>query len=359
MPSIANPDDVRYMRRCLELASMGEGFTRPNPMVGSVIVHNGKIIGEGYHRKAGTPHAEVHAINSVANKELLKESTLYVSLEPCSHFGKTPPCADLIISSGIPRVVAGTTDTSARVSGKGFKKLRDAGVEVITGVDEAACRSINRRFFTFHEKQRPWIVLKWAESADGYIDFLRKQGDPIGPNWITGISERVLVHRWRASEDAILAGGATIRSDNPGLDVRLWSGNNPVRVIVSKSGDISPESKVFAAPGKVLLFTANEKVMTPCSEVFIVKEKEIPLNIILGGLYNSGIQSVIVEGGACILNSFISAGLWDEARIFKGEKFFGSGVKAPLITGKQIREQSFEHSTLRIMMPESSETMII
>ena len=348
------------MLRCLELAAKGEGFTRPNPMVGSVIVYNGKIIGEGFHQKAGTPHAEVHAINSVTDRSLLKNATLYVTLEPCSHFGKTPPCADLIVSCGIPRVVAGTTDTSARVAGKGFEKLRAAGIEVVIGVEETACRNINKRFFTFHEKQRPWIVLKWAESADGFIDIIRKPGDSAGPNWISGATERVLVHRWRAAEDAILAGGATIRSDNPGLDVRLWSGNNPVKVIVSKSGIIPDEAKIFTSPGRVMLFTANEEAIRKNTEVFMVKNDTIPIKEVLDRLFSSGIQSVIVEGGAAIHSAFIAAGLWDEARIFKGKKLFGSGIKAPVIeNGKVVFEYQFEQSKLRIISPESSETMII
>lgn len=354
MPSIAHPDDLRYMQRCIELASKGAGFTRPNPVVGSVIVFNGKIIGEGYHQKAGTPHAEVHAINSVADRNQLKESTLYVSLEPCSHFGKTPPCADLIIECGIRRVVAGTTDTSAKVAGKGFDKMRGAGIEVITGVEEMACRNINRRFFTFHEKKRPLIVLKWAESADGYIDLIRKPGDPVGPNWITGPTERVLVHRWRAEEDAILVGGETIRADNPALDVRFWSGINPIRIIVSKSGNISPEAGVFNTTGEVMIFTADTNFAMIGSQVYNITDDEIPLNKILSHLYNASVQSVIIEGGANILNSFITAGLWDEARIFKGKSLFGSGVKTPVISGKLIAEHSFDKSTLTILSHEAS-----
>lgn len=354
MPSIAHPDDVRYMQRCIELASKGEGFTSPNPLVGSVIVYNGKIIGEGYHQKAGTPHAEVHAINSVAVRSQLKESTLYVSLEPCSHFGKTPPCADLIIESGIPRVVAGTKDTSAKVAGKGFDKLRGAGIEVITGVEEQVCRNINRRFFTFHEKKRPLIILKWAESADGYVDLIRKPGDPVGPNWITGPTERVLVHRWRAEEDAILVGGATIRADNPALDVRFWGGGNPIRIIVSKRGNISPECGVFNATGKVMIFTADTTFAMTGSEVFNLKSEKIPVNEIITHLYNASVQSVIIEGGAHILNSFIAAGLWDEARVFKGKNLFGSGVKAPIINGRLISEHFFDRSSLSILSPESS-----
>jgi diaminohydroxyphosphoribosylaminopyrimidine deaminase/5-amino-6-(5-phosphoribosylamino)uracil reductase len=190
-------DDIKFMRRCRELASKAEGLTYPNPMVGSVIVHDRKIIGEGYHLKAGEPHAEVNAINSVSDKAKLKSSALYVNLEPCSHFGKTPPCADFIISKSIPRVIIGTVDTSERISGQGLIRLRDAGCEVVSGVLEDECRRLNRRFFTFHEKRRPYIILKWAQSADGYLDISRSEDHKIEPTWITGKSERVLVHKWR------------------------------------------------------------------------------------------------------------------------------------------------------------------
>jgi diaminohydroxyphosphoribosylaminopyrimidine deaminase / 5-amino-6-(5-phosphoribosylamino)uracil reductase len=359
MPSIAHPDDMRYMRRCLELASGGSGFTRPNPMVGAVIVHNDCIIGEGYHLKAGSPHAEVHAIASVKDKNLLKESTLYVSLEPCSHFGKTPPCADLIISSGIPRVVAGTTDTTSKVAGKGFEKMRAAGIDVVVGIGEEECRRINKRFFTFHEKKRPWIVLKWAESSDGFIDFAREKGDPIGPNWITGMSERVLVHRWRTQEDAILVGGATIRTDDPGLDVRYWSGNNPVRVIVSKSGNISPDSRIFRTSGKVLVFTANTKLNLPGAEIKLLPENELSVKKLTTALYDLGIQSLIVEGGATILRSFIFNGLWDEARVFTGRRPFTAGIPAPVIGGEIISSLEFTGSSLRVFANEQAETPII
>jgi diaminohydroxyphosphoribosylaminopyrimidine deaminase/5-amino-6-(5-phosphoribosylamino)uracil reductase len=213
-------DNDIFMRRCLELASGAEGITYPNPMVGCVIVHENKIIGEGYHLKPGGPHAEVIAINSVPDKARLKASTLIVNLEPCSHFGKTPPCADFIISNSIPRVVIGTMDTSEKVSGRGIALLKDAGCEVISGVLEKECRWLNRRFFTFHEKKRPYIVLKWAQSADGYIDIQRSEDHKTGPNWITGKPEKVLVHKWRASEQAILVGAGTVNADDPKLDVQ-------------------------------------------------------------------------------------------------------------------------------------------
>lgn len=253
----------KFMRRCLEMAAKAEGLTYPNPMVGAVVVCNGKIIGEGYHLRAGEPHAEVIAINSVPDKSELKDSTLYVSLEPCSHFGKTPPCADFIISHSIPRIVIGAPDTSDKVSGQGLFRLRNAGCEVITGVLEDECRRLNRRFFTFHEKKRPYITLKWAQSADGYLDILRSEKERIEPTWITGKPERSLVHRWRAEEESILVGAGTVRVDNPKLNVRDWKGKDPLRLILSSSGNIDKGSSLLMDGGETVLFTNNKDSEIP------------------------------------------------------------------------------------------------
>ncbi len=250
-------DQIKFMRRCLELASKAEGLTYPNPMVGAVIVNEGKIIGEGYHLKAGGPHAEVIAINSVSDRTKLKESTLYVSLEPCSHFGRTPPCTELIISCSIPRVVVGCTDTSEKVSGRGISGLIEAGCEVTTGVLEEECRRLNRRFFTFHEKRRPYITLKWAQSADGYLDIKRSENHVNQPTWITGKPERVLVHKWRSEEESILVGAGTVRADNPGLNVRDWKGKDPLRLILSASGYFGRGASVFDEGTGAILFTEN------------------------------------------------------------------------------------------------------
>lgn len=326
---MTRPDDPIWMRRALQLAAMAEGCTSPNPMVGAVVVYNGVIIGEGYHLKAGTPHAEVHAIKAVKDRSLLQSSTLYVTLEPCSHHGRTPPCADLIISSGIRRVVIGTTDSNPLVAGSGIARLRQAGVEVITGVDEDDCRRLNRRFFTWHEKKRPYVILKWARSADGFIDLRRKSGDAIAPNWITGKAEQVLVHRWRAAEDAILAGGGTIRADNPSLTVRFWSGRNPVRIIISRSGNLDPDSSVFDGSAETILFTCNGKAQFNNATTVALKGDESFLSEVLEYLRNSGIQSLFVEGGAFIIRSFVEAGVWDEARRFTGTACFGDGVPDP------------------------------
>jgi len=343
---MAHPDDLFYMRRCLDLAVRAEGNTSPNPLVGSVIVHNGRITGEGYHLRAGTPHAEVHAINSVADKSLLPHSTLYASLEPCSHQGRTPPCTDLIIRSGIKRVVVGTIDTSPKVAGAGIRKMTEAGIEVVSGVAGDECRWVNRRFFAWHEKHRPYVILKWARSADGYIDFNRSPGDAAEPHWITGMTERVLVHRWRAAEDAILAGGGTVRADNPALDVRLWRGKNPVKIIISRSGALDPGSKIFSATADVILFTRNRDVSFPNTRVIYLNEDQNFIGEVLGRLHEMGVQSLFVEGGAFIIKSFISSGLWDEARRFTGKKNFGGGIPDPFTTFTAGRSYHFENSML-------------
>ena len=347
-------DDIKFMKRCLDLASKAEGFTYPNPMVGAVVVHDDKIIGEGFHLKPGGPHAEVIAINAVSDKAKLKSSTLYVSLEPCSHFGKTPPCADLIISCSIPRVVIGTIDTSEEVSGEGIKKLKNAGCKVTTGVCVAECRWLNKRFFTFHEKKRPYITLKWAQSSDGYIDVLRTNGHKTEPNWITGNPERVLVHKWRASEQSILVGAGTIRADNPLLNVREWKGSDPIRIILSGSGVIKNYSFVNQASSKVIMFTHNlDTDIQNVQKVKLDKDKSSSEQI-SRYLFNAGIQSVFIEGGAQVLNHFISSGFWDEARVFSGDKLFSAGIKAPVIKGSLLSHDVFSGSILNIYLKGTS-----
>lgn len=341
-------DDDKFMRRCLELASKAEGLTYPNPMVGSVIVHDEKIIGEGYHLRAGEPHAEVNAINSVSDKSLLKSSTLYVNLEPCSHFGKTPPCADLIISLGIPRIRIGAIDTSDKVSGKGVQKLKDAGCNVETGILNDESRWLNSRFFTFHEKKRPYITLKWAQSADGFLDIVRTEDHKTGPTWITGNPERVLVHRWRALEQSILVGAGTVRADSPGLDVREWKGTNPVKLILSSSGNVGKESTITDTKSRVFVFTRNPLAKIEGAETVILDSYQSAPSQICSYLWSTGIQSVFIEGGAQTLNLFIAAGLWDEARIFTGEDYFNDGVRAPAIAGKLKSKTIFSRSILEI-----------
>ena len=235
----------KYIKRCIELAQNGLGTTYPNPMVGSVIVYDGQIIGEGWHKKAGEPHAEVNAVNSVKDKSLLKKATIYVSLEPCSHFGKTPPCCDLIIANEIPNVVVGTVDPNEKVAGKGILKLIEAGANVTVGVLENECNELNKRFFTFHQKKRPYIILKWAESLDGFLAPEKAGNQDRKPVWITNQYSRQLVHKWRTEEQAILVGTQTVVDDNPKLNARDWNGNNPTRIVIDRNNRIDPDSFIF------------------------------------------------------------------------------------------------------------------
>lgn len=336
------------MNRCIELAKNGLGNTYPNPMVGSVIVYNGKIIGEGWHRIAGEPHAEVNAIQSVKNEELLRKSTIYVSLEPCSHFGKTPPCSDLIIDKGFKNVVISTMDPFAKVAGRGIKKLMDAGCTVKVGVLEKDCLELNKRFFTFHKKQRPYIILKWAQTSDGFISPEKK--DSNRPVWITNKYSSQQVHKWRSEEAAILVGANTARADNPKLDVRKWTGNDPVRILIDKD---------LKLPGDLSVFDGSQKTIVICSKKDVSKETENLIfeeiafseNIaeeICRVLFKHELQSVIIEGGSRTLQQFIDIGLWDEARIFTARNRFKSGTKAPEFSGNLQQEKTIETDNLKI-----------
>ncbi|HMI07466.1 MAG TPA: bifunctional diaminohydroxyphosphoribosylaminopyrimidine deaminase/5-amino-6-(5-phosphoribosylamino)uracil reductase RibD [Flavobacterium sp.] len=320
----------KYMKRCVELAKNGLGTTYPNPLVGSVIVYDGKIIGEGWHKKAGEAHAEVNAVNSVKDKSLLAKSTIYVSLEPCSHFGKTPPCCDLIIANGIPNIVVGTVDPNVKVAGNGIKKLLEAGKNVTIGILEKECIELNRRFFTFHEKKRPYFILKWAESADGFIaPAIRDAQKPV---WISNQYSRQLVHKWRSEEQSILIGTQTVIDDNPRLDVRDWDGKNPIRLVIDKNNRISKESHIFDNQGKTIVFCAQD--FDSGSENILFEKIHFAGNLaaqISEVLYRHNIQSVIVEGGRQTLQTFIDSGFWDEARIFIGTAVLGSGTRAPVL----------------------------
>jgi diaminohydroxyphosphoribosylaminopyrimidine deaminase/5-amino-6-(5-phosphoribosylamino)uracil reductase len=345
-------EDNKFMQRCLDLASKAQGATYPNPLVGAVIVHDGSIIGEGFHLKAGSAHAEVIAVNSVADSRLLKSSTLYVNLEPCSHHGKTPPCSDLIISSGIKKVVIGTKDTSDKVSGRGISNLVNAGCNVITEVLGKESRWINRRFFTFHEKKRPYIILKWAQSADGFLDYVRDYNTGVKPVWISGEVERVLVHRWRAEEQSILAGAGTLRADNPLLNVREWPGVDPIRIILSSSGSVDERSALFRIPGKNILFTHNNGNEIINTVRVKIDNNRSSASQMAEYLFNLGLQSVMVEGGAKVLDHFITTGLWDEARIFYGKAHFNEGIPAPTLNGKIHKEGIFSRSILKVIVNE-------
>ena len=320
--------DEKYIRRCIELASNGLCNAAPNPMVGAVIVHNGKIIGEGYHARCGEGHAEVNAIRSVKDESLLKESTIYVSLEPCSHYGKTPPCADLIISKGIPRVVVGCIDPFSQVSGRGIKKLRDAGIEVTVGVLEDECKNLIRRFVTFNTRKRPYITLKWAESADGFIDIIRENGSPVVLS--TPITS-MYVHKQRAEHKAILVGRKTALLDNPSLTTRNWYGANPLRLVIDRTLSLSSNLKLFDHSTPTLVFTEKEKAAEENLEYITLDFSKDILPQILTVLYEKKIQSLLVEGGTTLLQSFIDSCLWDEMFVEHSEKVLGEGVKSPVI----------------------------
>ena len=327
----------KYIKRCIELAQNGFGTTYPNPMVGSVIVYDDKIIGEGWHKKAGEPHAEVNAIRSVKNKSLLKKATIYVSLEPCSHFGKTPPCCDLIIANEIPNVVVGTVDPNEKVAGNGIKKLIAAGANVVVGVLENECNELNKRFFTFHQKKRPYIILKWAESQDSFLAPEKILNQERKPVWITNTYSRQLVHKWRSEEQAILAGTQTVVDDNPKLNTRDWFGNNPVRVVLDQNNRISKESFIFDNSVKTIVFTKSENQFSTENTIFeVIDFNQNIIPQIIAVLYQNQIQSIIIEGGLQTLQSFIDANIWDEARIFIGKINFNKGTKAPVLQKKTI-----------------------
>ncbi len=343
-------NDGKYMGRAIELASLAAGNTSPNPLVGAVIVHDNKIIGEGYHIKAGEAHAEVVAINSVKDKHLLCDATLYVNLEPCSHYGRTPPCTGMIIEKKVPRVVIGTTDPSKKVAGRGIKMLREAGIDVTTGILEDESRELNKRFFTYHEKGRPYIILKWARSSDGFLDRPRSNKE-IGPNWITGMEERVLVHKWRSEEDAILIGDRTACNDDPALDVRLWGGKNPRRFVLSESANLPVGLRIFKGEPPAVIFSLGTTQKKGKAIYAPLTGREKALEEILAFMYNNEILSLIIEGGNIVLSQFIEAGLWDEARIFTGDIVFGKGLESPVIEGDIIAKQDFPASSLVCLIP--------
>jgi len=324
----------KYMQRCIELARLGAGQVSPNPMVGAVVVHDGKIIGEGYHQKYGQAHAEVNAIAQVTDKfdnaaELLKQSVIYVSLEPCAHYGKTPPCADLIIKHQIPLVVVGCRDPFDQVDGKGIEKLKAAGIEVITGVLEKECQWLNRRFFTKVQKHRPYIILKWAQTGDGF--FAPADNTQL---WITGEESRRLVHQWRSEEDAVLVGKNTAAIDNPRLNVRYGDGRSPKRVVIDRRLELNKDLNIFDQSADTFVFNEVKFDVDGRNKYIALEDfNNFVPQYILYQLYLQDIQSVIIEGGAHTLQSFIEAGLWDEARIFTGKTILKNGIKAPQITG--------------------------
>ena len=307
------------MRRALQLARCGAGYVSPNPMVGAVIVCDCRIVGEGYHRCFGEGHAEVNAVASVVDKSVLTNSTMYVTLEPCSHYGKTPPCAQLIIDMGIPRVVVGCGDPNERGSGRGIAMLRNAGVEVVSGVLADECEALNARFMTAHKSHRPYVTLKWAQSADGYLDCKRTADDrPV--KFSTPLGQQA-VHGLRSMYDAILVGSGTALADNPRLDVRMIEGRSPVRVLLDRGGRVSPDANILS--DGTVYFCSRERDDLPDGVDCEICDADVDLRQVLYALRRRGITSVLVEGGARILSSFIDSGLWDDARIEVSEMMLG------------------------------------
>ncbi|WP_414703184.1 bifunctional diaminohydroxyphosphoribosylaminopyrimidine deaminase/5-amino-6-(5-phosphoribosylamino)uracil reductase RibD [Proteiniphilum sp. UBA5384] len=336
-----------FMKRCLQLARKGEGFTKPNPMVGAVVVYDNRIIGEGFHRQYGEAHAEVNAIASVKEADLLPESTLYVSLEPCAHYGKTPPCAELVISRKIPRVVVAAGDPNPKVSGKGIAMMRDQGIEVIQGVLEEEARELNRVFFVNQLHNRPYIILKWAQSSDGFMDHFRTPGDGKTPVIISSSLTHTIVHKMRTQVQGIMVGTNTALLDNPQLTARKWFGQHPARVVIDKENKIPANAFLFDGSVPTIVFTASP----PHDAIKKTQLKYIDIDFsgdtnqqILDRLYKEKILSLLVEGGAQLLDSFIEKGMWDEAYIEIAEKPLHTGTKAPNIEGNVITSVKYPGS---------------
>ncbi len=340
-----SPDEL-YMQRALDLAQLSRGSVSPNPLVGCVIVHNNVIIGEGRHEKYGEAHAEVNAIASVKDQSLLKGSTVYVNLEPCSHFGKTPPCADLLVKHQVKKVVIANIDPNPLVSGKGIQKLKDAGIEVTTGVLESKGVELNKSFFTFLSKKRPYIILKWAETADGFI--ARENFDS---KWISNEHSRQLVHKWRSEEDAVLVGTATALHDNPALTVRDWSGRNPTRIVLDRYNRLPKTLTLFDGQQQTICYTVSKSESQENLEFVKLNESSFQHSL-LEDLAKRNIQSIIIEGGATTLQQFINSALWDEARVFTSDKEFGSGIAAPQFNGNLTATESVFNDTLAFYIPK-------
>lgn len=334
--------DETYMRRCFDLALNGVGAASPNPLVGCVIVHNGDIIGEGWCRKYGGPHAEVDAVSSVKDASLLANTTVYVNLEPCSHFGKTPPCADMLIERRVKKVVISNVDSNKLVSGKGIEKLRNAGIEVVTGMLEAEGRHFNRRFFTFMEKKRPYIILKWAQTSDGFIS--RNSHDA---SRISNSLSQQLVHRWRSEEDAFLVGTQTAATDNPKLNVRDWAGRDPLRVVIDRSLRLDPSLHLFDGQQPTVCYNSVKNEEKKNITFVKINDPDFTRGVV-DDLYHRNVQSVVVEGGSTTIGFFIASGLWDEARVLRAPAVFGEGLKAPSLNGEPVSTTAVGGDTLTI-----------
>lgn len=340
------------MERCIELARLGAGSVAPNPMVGAVLVYNNRIIGEGWHQQYGQAHAEVNCIASVKeeDKSFISQSVLYVSLEPCSHFGKTPPCTDLIIRNKIPKVVIGCRDPFKEVDGRGIEKLKAAGIEVVPGVMEQECKELNKRFFTFHQLQRPYIILKWAQTSDGFIGAGNKERLLISNEY----SNR-LVHQWRSEEAAILVGTNTALADDPELTTRLWPGNSPVRLVVDMNLRLPASLKLFDSSIKTIVFNTVKQEEKENLLFYKLEKNKKFIPQLMDALYKLNLQSVLVEGGAALLHSFIDEGLWDEARVITNNELSfrllsgGNGLPAPVLpVAVKVEEMTFLSDNISI-----------
>lgn len=339
--------DELFMQRAIDLAQRGHGSVSPNPLVGCVVVRNNSIIGEGWHQKYGEAHAEVNALSSAADQDSIEGSTVYVNLEPCSHFGKTPPCADLLVAKRVARVVIANTDSNPLVSGKGIAKLKAAGIDVVTGVLENSGRELNRRFFTFMEKKRPFVILKWAETADGFI--ARDTGDS---KWISNEISRKLVHRWRTEEDAVLVGTSTAALDDPQLNARDWKGRNPVRIVFDRHLRLDPRLHLFDGSQQTLCYNTVRQQEGPSLYLVKVSDERFCEDV-MADLATRNVQSVMVEGGTTTINLFVRDGLWDEMRVFRTPTVFGAGFPAPTAKGRMISTTDWAGDVLQTYVPPS------
>ncbi len=347
------PTAETFMLRALQIARNGLGQTAPNPMVGAVIVHKNRIIGEGFTSAFGGPHAEVNAINAVSDTALLKSSALYVTLEPCSHQGKTPPCADLIIKTGIRKVFIGLQDPHEKVAGQGIEKLKAAGCTVEVGILKDACAAHHKRFLTYHIKKRPYIILKWAETLDGFIapDAMRR-GQDKKPYWITNERSRQLVHKWRGEEQAILVGTNTALADNPKLNLRDWKGRPPIRIVIDRTLKIPKDSHLLDGSQPTMVLTEVNEAQNYREGITykLIDFNKNGAESICAALYDAQVQSVIIEGGSATLNTFMQDNLWDEARVFKGATTFGTGLRAPQITGTLVAQTQLMGDQLIVLL---------
>jgi len=331
-------EDEKYIQRCIDLAYLGQGKVAPNPMVGCVIVKDGIIIGEGYHENFGGSHAEINAIRNVGNDAAIQGATIFVSLEPCTHFGKTPPCTLAILALKPKRLVIGSRDTNPSVAGKGIDRLKREGIEVVEGILEEECRALNKRFFTFHEKRRPYVILKWAQTKDGFLD-RNREDDEVGIHWISSPETKVLVHKWRSEEQGILVGRNTILNDNPSLTVREFSGSNPTRIVIDSNLKLSKDVGVFSNEAPTLVFNRVKNAQEGSTEW--IKISETSTKLILEELYKRNILSVLVEGGSRTLQYFIIDNVWDEARVIVSDTLFKEGMRAPVLTKTPMRSHPF------------------